>query len=89
MTGAISVIQGLGGIFGGQKKPQPSPEFQMLQAVYRKLEQIEQRIIKIEKDIADFRRDVIEMYKSLSNSLQIIADRLTKIEWELDQMRNI
>ncbi len=88
-TGAISVVQGLSSLMGGTKKPQPSPEFKMLQAVYKKLEQIELQIRDIKDTIVKFRNDVIEMYKSLSNSLQIIADRLDKIDWKIDELRNV
>lgn len=87
MTGAFSVIQGLGGLFGGQKKPQPSPEMQMLKAIYNKLEKIHEDIIKIQNDISQFRNDVIEMYKSLSNSLQVIADKIDFLNWQADVLR--
>jgi len=82
--GVVSILGGLGGLFGGP--PQESPEMQMLkqmmdymqknfQAVFDHLEYIEKQLQNLTQMVQDMYRDMMKSFEVISQKIDVIQRR--------------
>jgi|GEM_PF-2439106 len=89
-SGAISIISGLGGLFGGE--PKPSPEMQMLtqmhQAMIDGFNGIDQHLSIIETKLDTLSSITVNMYKTMALSFQYTGNHLERINRKNDYLLN-
>lgn len=87
-SGFFNAMSGVQGFMGVDKKPQPSPEMQMLKHILnvmnQRLDKIDEKLDTIMVKIDRLSKQVYDMHISMMNSFQYIDQRLNGIENKLD-----
>ena len=88
-SGALSVLSGLGGLFGS--KPKKSAEMQMLERMLKvmnaRFDRIEEKLEIIEGRVVHLTDITIKMYRSMMNSFQVLNDQLEWNTWQNGVLR--
>lgn len=92
-SGFINILNGVSGFLGKAKKPVKSPEFKMLEEVYKtmsiRFDNIEERLYKMNIKIDTLMKKVYEMNRSMMLSFQIMNNDLNYIKNRTDEIYNM
>ena len=93
LTGAFSLVSGLGSLITGPSKSEPSPEMKMLNHIYETMvvgfENIDRKLNTIDSKIDSLYKLNINMYESLSSSMQILDEKIDYAIWQNNILREL